>query len=229
MNTRTIKEAPAQRNATAAILQPGNGPAPGPGSIARGFALAQEFIATIRNHSATLQRITVELFNVDDAARRECVRYLREWQKECRENAKQQKGMTEKQWLRLAASATTRASQVMRVIKAMRAGMTVETVEKGLRQKIEDVSFDTLVGFSRNYGASSAAGRPADAGFVKLLKYAAKLEGLDEDDTNHLIAARDLLAKMASKFGIELPKDKPKDEPKDKPKDKPKRGRKPAA
>jgi hypothetical protein len=148
------------------------------GYEAQGYALAQVVIAGTINAAKQLQNAVVSAFGYSVEARTACVSALKKWQKECRDNVNNSGNLSnmEKASLnKIANSATVRTSEFGKVVEAMNAGMTLETLasKHGIEDP-ENVSFHVIVADARDFLKSSAAvgqGRPADPLNVKLDKW----------------------------------------------------------
>lgn len=162
------------------------------GYKAQGFALAQTIIAIVISQASVLARAVFTSFELDNKARDEAVKELRDWQKRTAEQAKGNGNlikslMDQKQLGKIARSANVRVSEFATIVKAQNAGMNRQTLAKvGRVDDPENMSFHTIVEIARQFNQSSATasvGRPADPLELKLAKWLAaqKVDGHDAE------------------------------------------------
>lgn len=149
------------------------------GYEAQGHAVAASLIGYIKAHAGDLRRIVHSLWALEDNARQAAHKALTQFRNEARKNAVSTlayvEGYSKKDWQRMANSANTRASQMQTIIRAMRIGMTPNTIEDALKiPDPENVGFDVVYQCAKTFLASQAksnAGRKPDAWEVKLRKW----------------------------------------------------------
>jgi hypothetical protein len=180
----------------------------GAGYEAQGYALAQVVISGTISGARQLQQACVTAFGYSVEARTAAINALNKWAKECRETVKTSGNLStmEKASLnKIANSATVRTSEFGKIMQAMNAGLTMETVaQKHGVEDPENVSFHVLVADSRDFLKSSASdgrGRKADPFNVRLDKW---LTAQAKDPAN-----ADDIATIRDALGDYLPKTDP--------------------
>lgn len=212
-----VSAAPAQEAEDTGIAA--NGKASN-GYVAQGHALAQSFLHDEQSRAGWLNCYVGQLSEMDTTGRVEFRKalnahlkamgeHVKQWAKDTPEHLRYSKAMR---------SASTRISEMATIAKAMDAGYNPEYQERngltvrdsrGIPQML--FPFHTILADARlflNAGAATGPtkrkGRPPVAGFVKAVRYLAKVEGIDQNDKALLDKVHEFAAQLAIEAGMSL-------------------------
>jgi hypothetical protein len=168
------------------------------GYRARGFALAAQMKALVVSHADALRRCIITALDYEPKARDAAQAEFRQWSKDLKDvttpaalHLKAQ-GYDDKQIVKLANSATVRASEFSTVLKAMNIGMTRETMAERLKvSDPESLGFHIWVKEARDFLAAHATkgnGRAPDAFSVKLAKFLKREAGTSAEEVAKAVA-----------------------------------------
>jgi hypothetical protein len=183
-------------------VQPGNVDptvAAASGYRARGFALAAQMKALVVSHADALRRCIVTALDYEPKARDAAIAEFRQWSKDLKDptsgaaaHLKASAGYDDKQIIKLANSATVRASEFSTVLKALNIGMTRETMVERLKvSDPENLGFHIWVKEARDFLAAHASkgnGRTPDAFTVKLAKFLKREAGTSAEEVAKAVA-----------------------------------------
>lgn len=178
------------------------------GYAAQGESLALSFFGVVKAHQADYGRFITTAWNLSTEARDYAKKRIDAMVRQARENAQSVRagvdGLTKQQWASIASTATVRASQFGRILRAMNGGMTAQTVMETLNvESVEHLSFDTILGVAKKYAESEAAaggrGRPRVDFLHKLARFVTRettAEGVTPEDVKQINKILKLIGDM---------------------------------
>ena len=198
---QSISESGAQPLARAVALRGGNVHS----DVMAGMLAGQEIIGIIKAHARDYTTLCHRLWNLTTEGRTQAIKTLREWIAQCKKDNADMPGMDKKATARLINSATTRASELSTVAKAMDSGMVKASVA-GIMQCTEDevvnVGHDKMVSIARTFVKSDARGRKPDPFMVAFGKWL--LKNKPEADKTGDLADYNAVAEFFERYDADL-------------------------